>query len=265
MLNKEDIDYLYNVLLDAGAAVLQLTKQGFALHDKSDGSVLTTADLASDDIITKALSFRFPDIAVFSEERYSLQKSFPVPDIYFLVDPLDGTREFSSGSADYTIQIGLLVKGTPYAGIILAPAHQQCFVGCHGMGSFRIYNNGLWGRLTCQSDKVSTVSILLSHSHENTEAKKWINQIQFDGFTVIPKGMGSSLKLCRIASGEADIVLRPGAIHDWDTAAGHAIVRHAGGFVLDSETGQELRYGRTGFIQSGYISCGPSWRSYFSK
>ncbi len=262
--NKTDIDFLIALIQTAGRELVRIRQQGYQVTGKSDQSPVTTADLAADHILLAGLAARFPKIPIVSEER--ITDTTVSSHCYFLIDPLDGTREFIDGFPHFTVNIGYIFNGEPILGLVYAPATEELYLGWFGFGSFRIYCNGLWVRLT--PDKYLSkdcLRIMISRSHHHPMISQWITKLSQRGVSAEWISMGSSLKICHVAAGYADAVLRPGPASEWDTAAAHAVLRSMGMAIFNPITFQEMVYGNSQWIIPGYIACSPDKLSYFSK
>ncbi len=264
-----DVDYkkLANEVLGAavaaGAAIMQHRRAGFAIESKADSSPVTAADREAEDIILEALGRCAPGVPVVAEEAVSRGECPSLDDAFFLVDPLDGTREFVRGGTDFTVNIGLVVKRIPCFGLIYAPAIDQLYLtlGAGEAVELRISPDTKPDGLkdvrpspisTREPDPARLVAVA-SRSHRTPENDRFVD----DPRIVDCRSIGSSLKFCLVARGEADIYPRFGATSEWDTAAGHAIVRAAGGLVTTLDKAP-LLYGKSDkqFINPGFVVWG---------
>lgn len=216
---------------------------------KGDASPLTQADLAAEACILKGLAGAFPAIPVVSEEAASNGDVPSVRDRFFLVDPLDGTKEFVKGDPQFTVNIALIDDQVPVAGVVYAPALGSLFYGDIEGGAFTLtVKDGVPGpRATLRVAPVheEPLRVVASRSHGQDACKELMKGLPVKGETKA----GSSLKFCLIACGDADIYPRSGPTMQWDTAAGDAVLRAAGGVVLDRD-GEALRYGAMGSGQT---------------
>jgi 3'(2'), 5'-bisphosphate nucleotidase len=231
-----------DLVVSASAAILDVTR--ITANDKPDGSPVTQADLAADAIIVDGLKGLAPQIPVVSEERVD-QTTGPYPASFFIVDPLDGTREFIAGHNDYTVNIALVTAGRPLLGVISAPALGLLWRGVVGLGAERMKLSGDAAARNASRTSLQTRPLpegqwiaAVSRSHLDSRTDAFIKQR--GNATRLP--IGSALKFCRVAEGAADIYPRLSAISEWDIAAGHAILEAAGGIVADSH-GRPLRFG----------------------
>lgn len=209
---------------------------------KADGSPVTAADEAAEAVIRNGLGRLAPDLPIISEEHAAYQQTAIKAADYFLVDPLDGTREFIAGRKDYTVNIALVSGGVPILGVIAAPAAGEIWRGIVGRGA---------ERLTFSADQLSPPQLIHARPRPQNGLIVMISRSHLDDATQIyldtlPHAQrvacGSSLKFCRLAEGTADHYPRFGPTHDWDIAAGHAVLAAAGGSVTRPD-GAQLRYG----------------------
>ncbi len=222
---------------------------------KDDGSPVTTADMEAEATIRTGLAAVAPSLPIVSEEE-AVHRHVAAGASYFLVDPLDGTREFIAGRDEYVIAIALMTGGAPLLGIIAAPALGTIWRGAIGGGATRLAF-AADGTLS-PSDRIHTRKrpqhgpvALVSRSHLDPRTQAYLHGLPQP--RTIP--CGSALKFCRIAEGKADIYPRLAPTHDWDVAAGHAIVAAAGGQMLAPD-GTPLRYGTPELLIPGFIACG---------
>lgn len=243
------IEALETIAAGAGRAILALYGGQAGMRLKSDSTPVTEADLAADRVIAAGLAERFGDIPVISEESVGDAQS-PPPGArrFFLVDPLDGTREFLEGTDEFTVNIALIEDGRPIAGIVHAPAIDQCYVASGGKAWYR-HAGRREGPLRARAMPVEAPIVLASRFHRDAKTDAFIaRQV---GAQVITAG--SALKFGLLARGAADLYPRYGRTMEWDTAAGHAVLAAAGGSVRTFE-GQDLAYGKPGFANPGFIA-----------
>lgn len=229
----------------AGEAIMRVHRQGVVSESKTDGSPVTEADRAAEKIILHGLQQIAPDIAVVSEEDAQSHAMAP-PSTYFLVDPLDGTREFlrSDGAGDFTVNIALIRVGNPVLGLIFAPARNELYWGIVGQEAHR---NG--ERISVRNAPEGGLTALASRSHRDADTNAWLAENGINNTCSI----GSSLKFCLLARGEADVYPRFGPTMEWDTAAGHAILVAAGGSVSHPD-GRPFTYGKPGYRNGPFIA-----------
>lgn len=237
------IEDLLPVILEAGRAVMEVFESDFSVYEKSDASPVTDADQRGEDIITAALNRLTPDIPVIGEEA---KDAGTTPDIsggaFWLVDPLDGTKEFIKRGDDFTVNIGLIEDGRPTLGLVLAPARKRIWAGSVDSGAFAADTD-----MATLSDRSAirtrpapdTLTIVASKSHRSQVLEDWLQH--YPGAENI--SIGSSLKIVLIAEGSADLYPRLGPTCEWDTAAAHAVLRAAGGEAIVADGGP-LTYGK---------------------
>jgi 3'(2'), 5'-bisphosphate nucleotidase len=242
------------------AALAILSEAGKdGVQRKADGSPVTTADLASEAAIREGLVRVAPALPIVSEEQATPPQPLARDAEYFLVDPLDGTREFIGGYNEYAVNIALMVGGAPVLGVIAAPALGLVWRGIVGRGAERVAfaADGSCAspeRIHARSGPRDELSVLVSRSHLDPRTQAYLGRL--------PKaravGCGSAVKFCRIADGSADLYPRLAPTRDWDVAAGHALVEAAGGRVLAPD-GMSLVYGTPERLIPGFIaSADPS-------
>lgn len=243
----------------AGAAILAVDRRRMHVDGKADGSPVTEADLAADRIIADGLSRLAPDIPALSEERANQWRA-SCPEVFFLIDPLDGTKEFVAGRNEFTVNLALVVRGTPLLGIIGAPALGLIWRGLVGQGAERLatgQGNGIGPALPIRTRPFPPPGqpwiAAVSRSHGDAATEAFIDARG----GAVRQTLGSAVKFAKIAEGAADIYPRLAPTCEWDIAAGHALVAAAGGKITDP-SGGELRFGeRLGdFIVPGFIAWG---------
>ena len=236
-LTRDQLETLCGIAIAAGREIMDVYAGAIESWQKEDASPLTQADLRADAVIRAGLVSAFPGMFILSEESVSAQQDDV--DAFFLVDPLDGTKEFLKRNGEFTVNIALVQDGEPVAGVVLAPALEELFFAAKGLGAFK-RAAGVTSSIHARSIPAGgPVRVVGSRSHGADALGRWLDQLQVPHeFTAA----GSSLKFCRIAEGAADVYPRHGPTSQWDTAAAHAVLRAAGGQVLDAE-GAPLRYG----------------------
>jgi 3'(2'), 5'-bisphosphate nucleotidase len=256
-------DELTRIAEQAARAIL-----GFAtdagLRSKADGSPVTAADEAAEAIIRDGLKRLAPAVPIISEEHAAREKPKPITGgSYFLVDPLDGTQEFIAGRDEYTINIALMTDGAPLFGLICAPALGDLWRGIVGRGAERI-------SLAHRSEAPTPVHtrprpkgeavVLVSRSHLEARTKSYVDGLP--GAKLVQSG--SSIKFCQLAEGSADLYPRLAPTHDWDIAAGHAILKAAGGSVTAPD-GAPLVYGTNDLLIPAFLAWGDPARTVLIK
>ena len=244
MLSKENLLEIVNISVDAGEVILNYYNENVDVIYKDDESPLTKADLASHNIITDSIKKITPDIPILSEEEFIDWKIRKKWKKYWLIDPLDGTKEFIKKNDEFTVNIALIENNRPILGVIYTPALNELFYSIKNFGSYKILTKKKLNtlkeakRISINKKKSNKIKIVGSRSHSNPILDKWVNK-NFNEFDILQKG--SSLKFCLIAEGSADIYPRFGPTSEWDIAAGHIILEEAGG-KLKSIDNKEILY-----------------------
>jgi 3'(2'), 5'-bisphosphate nucleotidase len=247
---------LTDLVVRAGAAILAVNRDAMKIDGKSDGSPVTEADLAADRIIAEGLAWLAPDIPALSEERVDVAKA-PYGGTFFLIDPLDGTKEFVAGRSEFTVNVALVTNGAPLLGIIGAPALGLVWRGLVGRGAERLKTGEgslaepIHTRLLPKRGEPWIAAVSRSHGDSRTEA------FIAGRPGAVRQMLGSSVKFGRLAEGGADIYPRLSPTSEWDVAAGHALVTAAGGKITDGQ-GNDLQFGKgsSGFIVPEFIAWG---------
>lgn len=240
----------------AGREVLEVYADGGTVQRKQDGSPVTEADHRAQEVICAGLQRVSPGVAIVAEEERPGVEETPPGERFWLVDPLDGTKEFVSRNGEFTINIALVEAGSPVLGVVLAPAIGRLFAGAAGAGAL-VDDSGGRRAISARQVPPEGPTVVSSRSHGDPEAlARCLGGRQIAASICA----GSSLKFCLIAAGEADLYPRLGRTMEWDTAAGDAILREAGGRVTDLER-QPLRYGKPGFENPHFVAQGrePGW------
>lgn len=254
------LEALIEAALEAGRAVREIYRGGFTVHRKEDATPVTDADHASEAIILARLARAAPSIPVVAEEAVAAGRTPSVGAEFFLVDPLDGTREFVARRGEFTVNIALVRAGAPVLGVVYAPessANGLLYAGDVAAGvAFRAepHQDGRLGArepIHVRAAPRSGLTAVASRSHRSPETDTYL-----DRYVVNERvSIGSSLKFCLVAEGKADLYPRLGTTMEWDTAAGHAVLVAAGGSVSDPD-GKPLAYGKAGFRNTWFIASG---------
>ena len=244
-----------NLALSAGREIMSIYATDFSSHTKNDLSPVTNADEAAEKIILAGLAMLDPATPVISEEAASAGRIPQVANRFYLVDPLDGTREFVSRNGEFTVNIARIENGSPVMGVVYAPAIRRIFWGevAKGAAEGKVADDGsvTWKKLLVRQCPREGAIVVASRSHRDHATEDYLKTVKVAKLV----SAGSSLKFCLIAAGEADLYPRFGRTMEWDTAAGHAVLLAAGGKVLNSD-GQPLSYGKRerGFDNPGFIA-----------
>ena len=237
----------------AGEAILDIYATDFEHQTKADQSPVTAADLAAESVIEEGLAGLAPDIALIAEEAAS-QGRIPerTGNRFWLVDPLDGTREFLNRNGEFTVNIALIEDGVPVLGVVHAPVLNLTFTGLAGAGATVSREGRPAVPIAVRTAPAQGVTIVASRRHGDPEA---IDRLLRGHPVADRKTSGSSLKFCLVAEGEADIYPRFGRTMEWDTAAGQAVLTAAGGQVTD-EHGEPFTYGKPNYENPPFIAWG---------
>ena len=255
MPEKIDIDQILTIAEKAGKATLEIYDQEFSVEEKDDHSPLTEADKKSNEIILDGLIRQYPDIPYISEET----KQTPYEDRrewnhFWLIDPLDGTKEFIKKNGEFTINIALIENQIPVLGVIYVPVKDVFYYAQKGKGSCKI-EKGASAQTICAMTETNKEKLVVvgSRSHGGDTLNEYLKKKREEYGEVELISSGSSLKFCLVAEGKADIYPRTGPTYEWDTAAGHAIVLESGKAVYDFESGQPLLYNKENLLNGWFI------------
>ncbi len=236
----------------AGDLIMAVYATDFAVRGKEDASPVTEADERAEELIVPRLRALAPEVPIVAEEAVAGGAVPAIGDRFWLVDPLDGTREFVGRNGEFTVNIALIEHGVPVLGVVLAPALGRCYSGVRGQGA-TLDEAGVRRPIACRAVPAAGLTVVSSRSHGDAAAlQAFLAGRRVAGQTCT----GSSLKLCLVAAGEADLYPRLGRTMEWDIAAGHAVLRAAGGEVRRVDDGQPLRYGKAGFENPHFFAAG---------
>lgn len=258
-MSDQDFDTQLTALaLSAGQKIMEIyDANAFDTREKADSSPVTAADLAADEVICTGLSRAFPDIPIVTEEAAESHAQTGL-ERFFLVDPLDGTKEFIQRRGEFTVNIALIEKGVPMRGVVYAPAIKRLFAtrGTSavelGIEDHRVQAGSARALHVTTADNAA-LTVIASKSHRDQATDDYIAKFKVADFT----SAGSSLKFCLLAAGEADFYPRLGRTMEWDTAAGHAVLRAAGGEVLRFDDHTPLQYGKNGYENPFFLARSP--------
>lgn len=250
MTDDRLLEHLAVAAREAGARILELYEAGCGVSEKPDQSPVTEADLAAEAIILAALARFAPGIPVVAEESCAAGRVPQVGRRFFLVDPLDGTKDFVARGRDFTVNIALIEDGLPKLGVVQVPIDGTLYGGIVGKGAWR-ERGGVREPIRVRDVPADGPVALLSRSHLTEPTIAWLDTRGIAD----RRPVGSSLKYCLIAAGEADLSVRHGPTSEWDTAAGHAVLLAAGG-RMETLDGEPLTYGKPGFLNPGFIAWG---------
>ena len=250
MFYKEEnfIKKFINLIKECNEIVLDIYNTDFSVITKSDNSPLTLADQKCNQHICEFLKKNYPNILIISEENKQVSYQERCKhELCWLIDPIDGTKEFVKRNGQFTVNIGLCHHGVPVFGIVSIPVTGEIYYGIEGIGSFKLDENKLVIPKKDLSQK--GLRIVASSSHMNDDTKKYIEQ--FDEPEIV--NTGSSIKLLWIAEGKADLYPRIAPTSEWDTCAAHAVVKYAGGYVLQYGSNEEVRYNKENLLNPYFI------------
>jgi 3'(2'), 5'-bisphosphate nucleotidase len=252
------IEVMVAAALEAGRAAWVIYRGDFEVYTKQDESPVTAADHAAEAVILAHLSKGAPGVPVVAEEEVAAGRVPASAATFFLVDPVDGTKEFIQKRGDFTVNIALVRDGVPELGVVYAPARSELFAGDVVAGyAFRASQSPEDSReaprtpMRTREPYSNGLTVVASRSHRSPETDAWLQQVKVSELVSV----GSSLKFCLVAAGEADIYPRLGPTMEWDTAAGHAVLSAAGGAVVNLD-GSPFRYGKPGFRNPSFIATG---------
>lgn len=253
--NNIDIQQLIGIAQEAGNAIMEIYQRDFSVEYKDDKSPLTEADKKSNTVILDGLKKLYPDIPFISEETkltaYDERKKWKR---FWLIDPIDGTKEFIKKNGEFTVNIALIEEGIPVVGIVHVPAQNKTYYGAKGLGSFVFTTQHLplSASYSHYSEKQKVI-VVGSRSHLSEETLQFVEDLKAQGKEVEFSSSGSSLKLCLVAEGAADVYPRFGPTMEWDTAAAHAVALYAGRNVINHETKQALLYNKESLLNPWFI------------
>ena len=257
MKTSIDLQKLADIAREAGTAILSIYHDptaDFNISKKADDSPLTAADRASNQVIVAGLEQHFSDIPILSEEgkeiTYERRSSW---DRFWLVDPLDGTKEFIKRNGEFTVNIALIERGKPVAGVVYAPVLDRMFVA-DANGAFELDHAGNKTAIRANhwNPQQTGLKVVASRSHPSPELAEFIEALNEPELV----SMGSSLKIVLVATGEADVYPRLGPTMEWDTAAAHAVVAAAGGNVTRHDNGEPLTYNKENLLNPWFVVKG---------
>ncbi|MCF6311182.1 MAG: 3'(2'),5'-bisphosphate nucleotidase CysQ [Verrucomicrobiales bacterium] len=258
MLDQLDIEELKRIARLAGDEILQVYGSDFVVDEKADESPLTEADRRANVVILAELQKLYPEVPFISEETKAL--SFAERrqwDYLWMIDPLDGTKEFVKRNGEFTVNIALVKAGVPVAGVVYQPTEDKMYFAVQGRGAFvQVADQParlLSGGESYRDAAVDPVRVVASRSHLSEAVTEFVKDLEQSGRSVEFLSSGSSLKLCMVAEGAADVYPRLAPTMEWDTAAADAVVREAGKEVLQFETGEALLYNKENLLNPWFV------------
>ncbi len=252
MLKSILLNDIVAVAKEAGDAIMEIYSRDFTVDYKDDKSPLTEADTRSNEIICSALTQLYPTIPILSEENkaapYSERKNW---EYFWLIDPIDGTKEFIKKNGEFTVNIALIHKNTPVLGVVYAPALGDMYRAKKDEGA---YKNGQKLPLKTNATPEKKLFVVASKSHLSEETQAFIDALESDNIEQVSKG--SSLKLCMVAEGSADIYPRLAPTMEWDTGAADAVVREAGKMTYQFESNEPMIYNKENLLNPWFVVKG---------
>ncbi len=256
MIETVKIEAIKEIALRAGEEILAVYGTEFSVDVKEDKSPLTEADRRANDAIVEALTRLYPDIPVISEETrtvgYEERKDW---EYFWLVDPLDGTKEFVKRNGEFTVNIALIHRHTPILGVVYQPIGEVLYWASKGEGAWKSINSGDAEQIHGGEhySAKSSITVVASRSHLTEDVQAFVTNLEEEGKTVEFLSSGSSLKLCLVAEGSADVYPRLGPTMEWDTGAAHAVAIEAGRQVLNHESGEPLTYNKENLLNPFFV------------
>jgi len=249
MLENIDLQTIVAIAKESGDAIMKIYQKDFSVAYKDDQSPLTEADIKSNEIICKELERLYPTIPILSEENkmvsYEARKHW---DFFWLIDPIDGTKEFIKKNGEFTVNIALIENNTPVLGVVYAPVLDEIYYAKKGNGAFK---NGQKLPLHTNESPKEKLNVVASKSHLSKETQTFIDNLDTKKIEQVSKG--SSLKLCMVAEGIADIYPRLAPTMEWDTGAAHAVVIEAGKEVLQFWQKDNLLYNKEVLLNPWFV------------
>jgi 3'(2'), 5'-bisphosphate nucleotidase len=248
LLAASAIARLEAAVRDAGAVIERMKAEGVSARDKADQSPVTAADEAAEAILEAAVRDIEPDAVIIGEEAAAAGHLPPPTGRFWLIDPLDGTRDFIAGREGYTVNLGLVVRGVPVFGLVLHPPSGRLWAGLAGAGA--TLSDGDGSRRTIATRALPDApALVVSHSHLDEKTKAWADAVA----GASRASAGSSIKFCLLAEGSADAYPRFGPTMEWDTAAADAVLRAAGGMTY-AGSGVPFAYGKPGYRNGHFLA-----------
>ena len=252
MSDQARLDAIIAIARRAATVIMEHYEGRISVDEKSDGSPVTAADKAAEALIVPALRTLTPDIPVVAEESV---EAGDIPDIsggtFWLVDPLDGTKEYINRNGDFTVNIGLIKAGAPKLGVVLTPVNGLAWAGITGAGAFEEAADGTRRPIAVRQADPNALTVVASRSHRSQELEDYIAALPVKDSI----SRGSALKFCLVARGEADLYPRTGPTMEWDTAAGHAVLLAAGG-SMETFEGETFEYSKPEFRNGWFVVRG---------
>jgi 3'(2'), 5'-bisphosphate nucleotidase len=259
-----DLEKIVSIAKEAGEKILEIYHSDIEVALKDDQSPLTAADKASHNLITEKLNELYPEIPILSEEGIDIHfEERSKWEKFWLVDPLDGTKEFIKKNGEFTVNIALIKNNKPILGVVYLPVTEEVYYASKEQGAFKRSKDQVIELQVAQISKGKSLKVVESRSHPSEDLVILKEKLQKD-YKLSSLQRGSSLKICAVAEGIADIYPRLGPTMEWDTAAGHAVVEAAGGIVMDLE-GNAIQYNKSSLKNDYFIVLPKNFQSEFYK
>lgn len=255
----EMLEFVKNVAVEAGDKMLEIYNgTDFEIEIKSDNSPVTKADKVGNDHIIQRLQEKYPEIGILSEESKQSDDRFS-KEYVWIIDPLDGTKEFIKRNGEFTVNIGLVKDGRPELGVVTIPAKGEAYVAAKGLGTHFQDNKGAISKVvSSDKSKIAEMTLVKSRSHASANLQKLLDKHHF----AATRDSGSSIKICLIARGQAEVYYRFGPTNEWDICAAHCVLNEAGGRLTDIY-GEEITYNKKDTLnKNGFIATNNTIHSY---
>lgn len=256
------------IAIEAGRRILDVYERPFEISRKDDGSPLTDADRAAHALIATRLAQLTPAVPVLSEESAQIEYRERIDwTRFWLVDPLDGTKEFVNRNGEFTVNIALIDNGAPVLGVVAVPVTGVVYLALRGQGAWKEQGGGQRTPIRVRIYRGGRATVVASRSHRGVALDRFLALLHAHEGEFDTTSMGSSLKLCRVAEGAADVYPRLGLTSEWDTAAAQCVVEAAGGQVTDLN-GQPLRYNKPDILNPWFLVTGGGdydWRAFLDN
>jgi 3'(2'), 5'-bisphosphate nucleotidase len=237
-------DAVARLAREAGGAILEVYQGEFEVQLKADATPVTEADLHAQALLVRGLRALTPDVPVLSEEQaevpYEVRRSWPR---FWLIDPLDGTREFVNRTGEFSVNVALVERGRPAFGVVYGPIDDVAYAGAPGHGAWRRDRDGAWSPIRVAAPQGRALRVLTSRSHAGGRTRAWLETLAGDWDVAVAQ-RGSAIKACLVADGSAHLYARLGPTSEWDTAASQAILEAAGGVLRRVADGAPLAYNK---------------------
>ena len=245
---KEILNFIKNLAINAGQAIIKIyNSNDFEIQIKKDNFPLTKADLLANQIIVSNLKSKFPNFGILTEEEEDNKERLS-KEYVWIIDPIDGTKEFINRNGEFTVNIGLVKSGEPILGVIYVPTKGELFYAFKDIGTFYETVNSKVQIKVSNRMEINNMILVKSRSHTGDKLIQLINKYCFAEI----KTSGSSIKGCLISKGDSDVYFRFGPTHEWDICAMHAIIKSAGGEITDLK-GEQIHYNKSNTLINGFI------------